>query len=40
MNRKSFRIPTNQEFNQNEIIKIDKKYNVDMFNTFTNGGKT
>ena len=33
----TLRIQTDQEFNQNEIKKLNEKYNVDMFNTSTRG---
>ena len=36
----SLRIQTDQEMYPNETKKLNKKYDVDLFDSFTNGGKT
>ena len=36
----SLRIQTDQEMYPNETKKLNKKYDVDLFDSFTNGGNT
>ena len=36
---KKTRLQTNQEFKQEKIFDLNKKYNVDMFSTAVSGGK-
>ena len=36
----SLRIQTDQEMYPNETKKLNKKYDIDLFDSFTNGGKT
>ena len=37
--KKRTRLQTDLEFNQNEIKKLSKKFNIEMFHTRTRGGK-
>ena len=38
-NNEKMRLQTDQEFQQNEIKKLNQKYNVEMFSTRLRGGK-
>ena len=39
LNNEKMRLQTDQEFQQNEIKKLNQKYNVEMFSTRLRGGK-